>query len=114
MLNFKILLFFFSAKEYITKEDSLILKLRVEMLIQESCEEFALNLCECCLEHDKFKDDLELTQKQLFLLFKLNNTDRLQEVVSYSVLYKISEQKVHWSHQKDYKLIALLVRIISL
>ncbi|KAJ8301491.1 hypothetical protein KUTeg_020478 [Tegillarca granosa] len=68
------------AKEYINKEDSLILKLRVEMLIQESCEEFALNLCECCLEHDKFKDDLELTQKQLFLLFKLNNTDRLQEV----------------------------------
>ncbi|KAK3102995.1 hypothetical protein FSP39_015607 [Pinctada imbricata] len=66
--------------QYINREDPLILHLRVEMLMQENCEEWALNLCECCLRQEKFIRDLEFKMMQLQLLFKLKYLDKLQEV----------------------------------
>ncbi|XP_052090243.1 uncharacterized protein LOC127726912 [Mytilus californianus] len=64
---------------YVRKEDSLILKLRVEMLILENCEDFALNLCNCIVKYEPFKDDLDLREMQFKLLHKLNHMDKLQE-----------------------------------
>ena len=60
----------------------MILKIRVEMMLQENCEEFALNLCSWCLKHPALKDDLDIRQTQLMLFHKLNNADRLQEEVN--------------------------------
>ncbi|XP_067685185.1 uncharacterized protein [Haliotis asinina] len=64
---------------YIKQEDPVILKIRVEIMIQENCEEFALNLCSWCLKHPALTDDLDIRQTQLMLLHKLNQQDRLQE-----------------------------------
>ncbi|XP_041347807.1 uncharacterized protein LOC121367599 [Gigantopelta aegis] len=64
---------------YIINEDPVILKIRVELMLQENCEEFALNLCSWCLKHPALKDDLDIRQTQLMLFHKLNNSDRLQE-----------------------------------
>ncbi|XP_048740267.2 uncharacterized protein LOC125654362 [Ostrea edulis] len=66
--------------KYITTADPLILRLRVEMLMQENCEEWALNLCNCCLKHRRYQRDLEFKTMQLLLLFKLGNMDKLQEI----------------------------------
>ncbi|XP_061187047.1 serine-rich adhesin for platelets-like [Saccostrea echinata] len=65
--------------KYIATADPLILRLRVEMLMQENCEEWALNLCNCCLNQRKYQTDLEFKTMQLLLLFKLGNMDKLQE-----------------------------------
>lgn len=67
---------------YIKKEDPLILKLRVEMLILENCEDFASNLCNCLVKYSPFKDDLDVREMQFILLHKLNQMDKLQEEVS--------------------------------
>ncbi|XP_069141478.1 mucin-17-like isoform X2 [Argopecten irradians] len=69
-----------AVQEYVRKESSLILKLRVEMLMQENCEEFALNLCNTLMGHEVFVKDIELRETQLKLLHKLNHMDKLQEV----------------------------------
>ncbi|XP_033746396.1 uncharacterized protein LOC117331673 isoform X2 [Pecten maximus] len=69
-----------AVQEYVRKESSLILKLRVEMLMQENCEEFALNLCNTLMGHEVFIKDMDLRETQLKLLHKLNQMDKLQEV----------------------------------
>ncbi|XP_060069168.1 uncharacterized protein LOC132549268 [Ylistrum balloti] len=69
-----------AVQTYIGKESSLILKLRVEMLMQENCEEFALNLCNTLMGHEVFVKDMDLRETQLKLLHKLNQMDKLQEV----------------------------------
>ena len=66
---------------YINKEDPMILKLRVEMLILENCEDFASNLCNCIIKYEQFKDDLDLREMQYVLLHKLNQMEKLQEEV---------------------------------
>lgn len=66
---------------YINKEDPMILKLRVEMLILENCEDFASNLCNCIIKYEQFKDDLDLREMQFVLLHKLNQMENLQEEV---------------------------------
>ena len=71
---------------YITSADPLILRLRVEMLMQENCEEWALNLCNCCLKQRKYQRDLDFKIMQLLLLFKLGNMDKLQETVRLGLL----------------------------
>ncbi|ESO84347.1 hypothetical protein LOTGIDRAFT_168791 [Lottia gigantea] len=68
-----------SGLEYITSEDPDILRLRVEMMLQQNCEEFALNLCTWCLKHPALKSDLDIRQIQLTLMNKLHDLDRLQE-----------------------------------
>lgn len=68
--------------KYIGSADPLILRLRVEMLMQENCEEWALNLCNCCLKQRRYQMDLEFKSMQLLLLFKLGSMEKLQEVVS--------------------------------
>jgi hypothetical protein len=66
---------------YINKEDPMILKLRVEMLILENCEDFDYNLCNCIIKYEQFKDDLDLREMQFVLLHKLNQMENLQEEV---------------------------------
>ena len=66
---------------YIKKEDPLILKLRVEMLILENCEDFASNLCTCLVKYEPFKNDLDVREMQFVLLHKLNQMEKLQEEV---------------------------------
>uniref|UniRef100_K1PPI0 C2H2-type domain-containing protein n=1 Tax=Magallana gigas TaxID=29159 RepID=K1PPI0_MAGGI len=66
--------------KYIGLADPLILRLRVEMLMQENCEEWALNLCNCCLKQRRYQMDLEFKSMQLLLLFKLGSMEKLQEV----------------------------------
>lgn len=68
--------------KYISSADPLILRLRVEMLMQENCEEWALNLCTCCLRQRRYQTDLEFKTMELLLLFKLGNMEKIQEVVS--------------------------------
>lgn len=66
--------------KYISSADPLILRLRVEMLMQENCEEWALNLCTCCLRQRRYQTDLEFKTMELLLLFKLGNMEKIQEV----------------------------------
>ncbi|KAL5013556.1 hypothetical protein ScPMuIL_007826 [Solemya velum] len=68
------------ALEYINSEDPIILRLRVDIMIEENCEEFALNLCDGCLKHSALKDDLEMKHTQLKLLHKLKKFRKLQDV----------------------------------
>ncbi|XP_050411970.1 uncharacterized protein LOC126826904 [Patella vulgata] len=65
--------------KYICSEDPDILRLRVELMLQQNCEEFALNLCTWCLKHPELKSDLDIRQIQLTLMDKLHDLDRLQE-----------------------------------
>ncbi|KAL3853058.1 hypothetical protein ACJMK2_016640 [Sinanodonta woodiana] len=67
---------------YILGEDPEILKLRVEMMIDENCEEFALNLCRWSLRHPDLTNDLKVQQLYLFLLHKQQQFERLQEECS--------------------------------
>lgn len=71
---------------YIKGQDPEILKLRVELMLQENCDEFALNLCTWCLKHPALENDLSLRCIQVTLLHRLGNEDRLQEEVGY-ILY---------------------------
>lgn len=68
---------------YIEDEDPIILQLRVDMMLKENCEEFALNLCNSYLSHPKLQSDLNIRKTQLSLLYKLGQEDKLQEEVSF-------------------------------
>ncbi|KAK3605793.1 hypothetical protein CHS0354_002404 [Potamilus streckersoni] len=67
---------------YILGEDPEILKLRVEMMIDENCEEFALNLCCWSLRHPDLANDQKVQQLYLFLLHKQQQFEKLQEECS--------------------------------
>ena len=79
--------------DYIQKEDPDILKLRIEIMIKENCEEFALNLCEWSLKHPALRDDLKIKENQIFILYKQAEYSKMLEVasshqmLSYVVLY---------------------------
>ncbi|CAL1541781.1 unnamed protein product, partial [Lymnaea stagnalis] len=67
------------VRNYIEQEDPIILQLRVDMMLRENCEEYALNLCNSCLTHPELQTDLSIRKIQLSLLYKLGHEDRLQE-----------------------------------
>lgn len=74
---------------YIQAQDPEILKLRVELMQQENCDEFALNLCTWCLKHPALAGDFNLRRTQFVLLHQLSYTDKLQEEVSFCILCKM-------------------------
>ncbi|XP_059145438.1 uncharacterized protein LOC131932536 [Physella acuta] len=67
------------VRSYIEQEDPIILQLRVDMMLKENCEEYALNLCNSCLTHPELQTDLSVRKTQLSLLYKLGHEDKLQE-----------------------------------
>ncbi|GFS14076.1 zinc finger protein 292, partial [Elysia marginata] len=67
------------VQDYIQQEDPIILQLRVDMMLKENCEEYALNLCNSCLIHPELATDLSLRITQLSLLYKMGHEDKLQE-----------------------------------
>ncbi|KAH9510179.1 hypothetical protein Btru_043656 [Bulinus truncatus] len=67
------------VRSYIEQEDPIILQLRVDMMLKENCEEYALNLCNSCLTHPELQTDLSIRKIQLSLLYKLGHEDKLQE-----------------------------------
>jgi len=69
--------------EYIQNQDPEILKLRIEIMIKENCEEFALNLCNWSLKHPSLGSmALEIKEFQIFILYKQTEFGKMQEVVS--------------------------------
>ncbi|XP_045164580.2 uncharacterized protein LOC123528704 [Mercenaria mercenaria] len=66
--------------EYIQKEDPDILKLRIEIMMKENCEEFALNLCDWSLKHPALQNDLKIKEHQIFILYKQQEYGKMQEV----------------------------------
>lgn len=64
---------------YIQAQDPEILKLRIEMMFRENCDEFALNLCCWSLKHPAIQHDLSVRRTQFILLHRVNNVDRIQE-----------------------------------
>ncbi|XP_070193168.1 pneumococcal serine-rich repeat protein-like [Littorina saxatilis] len=64
---------------YIQAQDPEILKLRVELMQQENCDEFALNLCTWCLKHPRLAGNLGVRKTQFFLLNRLTYSEKLQE-----------------------------------
>ncbi|XP_055883589.1 uncharacterized protein LOC106054163 [Biomphalaria glabrata] len=67
------------VRSYIEQEDPIILQLRVDMMLKENCEEYALNLCNSCLTHPELQTDFSIRKIQLSLLYKLGHEDKLQE-----------------------------------
>ncbi|XP_060587858.1 uncharacterized protein LOC132743353 [Ruditapes philippinarum] len=66
--------------DYIQKEDPDILKLRIEIMMKENCEEFALNLCNWSLKHPALLNDLKIKEHQIFILYKQQEYGKMQEV----------------------------------
>ena len=75
--------------EYIQKEDPDILKLRIEIMMKENCEEFALNLCDWSLKHPALQNDLKIKEHQIFILYKQQEYGKMQEVVRISSYNKV-------------------------
>lgn len=66
--------------EYIQKQDPEILKLRIEIMMKENCEEFALNLCTWSLKHQALKNDLKIKEHQIVIMYKQQMYNKMQEV----------------------------------
>lgn len=64
-----------------------MLKLRIEIMIKESCEEFALNLCNWSLKHSALENDLEIKEYQIFILYKQGEYGKMQEVVGKNLYF---------------------------
>lgn len=78
-----LIIFFLSlVMEYFAEEDPMVLKVRVEMLLNENCEEFAMNLCRWCFLHPELADNVQLHETQLLMLYRSANVEKLQEDVS--------------------------------
>ncbi|XP_021341265.1 uncharacterized protein LOC110442129 isoform X2 [Mizuhopecten yessoensis] len=101
-----------AVQEYIRNESTLILKLRVEMLMQENCEEFALNLSNTLMGHEVFVKDMDLRETQLKLLYKLNQMDKLQEVCEKIVCHDGVKLVLRLEQKESNQ--ALSVRLIQL
>lgn len=80
-------LFLLIVRQYIEQEDPIILQLRVDMMLKENCEEYALNLCNSCLSHPELQSDLGVRKTQLSLLYKLGQEDKLQEEVIIIIIW---------------------------
>ena len=72
------------------KQDPEILKLRIEIMMKENCEEFALNLCTWSLKHPQLKNDLKIKEHQIVIMYKQQMFAKMQEVVSFLLLSRIS------------------------
>ncbi|XP_052781831.1 LOW QUALITY PROTEIN: uncharacterized protein LOC128218256 [Mya arenaria] len=67
--------------EYIRSQDPEVLKLRIEIMIKENCEEFALNLCNWSLKHPALQqNNLKIKEHQIFILYKQGDYSKMQEV----------------------------------
>ena len=75
-------LFFVLGLEYIKTQDPEILKLRIEIMMKENCEEFALNLCTWSLKHPQLKNDLKIKEHQIVIMYRQQLYEKMQEVVS--------------------------------
>ena len=73
---------YFAGLAYIVKQDPEILKLRIEIMMKENCEEFALNLCTWSLKHPQLKNDLKIKEHQIVIMYKQQMFAKMQEVVS--------------------------------
>lgn len=78
---------FVPALSYIeTGEFPELFHLRVQMLMQSGCEDFALNLCNWCTQAEKFQYDPYIRGVQLVLLFDRGFLDIMNEEVRFSVI----------------------------
>ena len=69
------------ALNYIKNEEfKEILKLRIEILIDQHCEDLALNLCAYCVRTPQFADNIFMRKMHLVLLHKLGNPSFHEEV----------------------------------
>ena len=76
-----VLLLFFVAMRLISGEKyPQVLRLRVDILVETNCAEFALKLCNWCLRSPVFHDDLFMRRKQLVLLAQLDHNNFHDEV----------------------------------
>ena len=50
-----------------------ILRMRVEILIDQQCEDLALNLCSWCVRSPVFQQDVFMRKTHLLLLYKQTN-----------------------------------------
>ena len=103
-----------SALAVIANEKYLqVLRLFLDILVEQNCSEFAVTLCTSCLSLPRFKGDFYLRKRQLFMLSKMSNDsesnhDRFHDVVSPTSTnhcYFVSHQEVK---------INLLERILEL
>ena len=60
--------------------------LRVEMLIESGCEDWAINLCNWCLQSPVFAADLFLKKTQLLLMHKTDHEDFHNQVTKYKMI----------------------------
>ena len=71
----KITCLIYLAFNYIRNEEfKEILKLRIELLIDQHCEDLALNLCSCCVRTPEFAENIFMRKTHLLLMHKLNNS----------------------------------------
>lgn len=59
-----------------------ITKLRIEILIEQQCEDFALNLCAWCVRSPVFQHDVFVRKTHLLLLYTGGHADVFHEAVS--------------------------------
>jgi len=73
--------------EYIRGQDPEVLLLRIEIMVRESCEEFALNLCSWSLRHPALQqNNLKIKEFQIYILYKQGEYQKMQEVVRTSLI----------------------------
>ncbi len=73
----------FSALEFIQLgEPPELIKLRVEMLIEGVCENYALNVCNWCVKSSLFEQDVFIRQTQLLLMHKFGHVNEFHNQVS--------------------------------
>ena len=61
-----------------------IFRLRVDMLMENGCDDFALNLATWCTKSPIFQSDPYIRQAQLLLLIKLNRQEEFHNAVCIS------------------------------
>ncbi len=61
-----------------------LIRLRVDMLIETDCENFALNLCSWCVKSSKFERDVYIRQIHLLLLYKFDKKEEFHNTVKLS------------------------------
>ena len=62
-----------------------MIKLRVEMLIEGVCENYALNVCNWCVKSSLFEQDVFIRQTQLLLMHKFGHVNEFHNQVSVGI-----------------------------
>ena len=102
------------ALNYIKNEEfKEILKLRIEILIDQHCEDLALNLCAYCVRTPQFADNIFMRKMHLVLLHKLGNPSFHEEVKALFHFYCNNWNSVS-SHRCLHTYINLNTRLIKL